>query len=225
MSFRSIIFSALFIIAFGPPALTQSERAALIDFNNGDKRSDGTVVWRTEQVKTSDGRDDLGIRADVDIPGRNLKMTILLRRNLDPSVRASHLIKLTFTVPPDFIDSGLGDVFFMFLEPNEMSAAGVALMGVTFKTRVDGQYVEWLSDKPADICHNIVTLNDNLWLAVYINGAKRPRVTTLPKYPAFFDQSLWLSKGETGQRVFDAVFAAWEKTPEAGARSAVRHPS
>jgi hypothetical protein len=221
MQLRSIIFSALFIIAFGLPAIAQSERAVLIDFNNGDRRSDGTVVWHTEQVKTSDGRDDIAIRADVDIPGRNLKLTMLLRRNLDPSVPASHLIELTFAVPPDFIDGGMGNVFFMFLEPNEMSVAGDALMGKTFKTRVDGQYVEWLSDKPADICHNLATLNDNLWLAVYINGAKRPRVTTLPDYPAVSDQSLWFSKGEAGQRVFDAVFAAWEKTSEAGARSAV----
>jgi hypothetical protein len=113
------------MIAFGLPATTQSEPAALIDFNTGDQRSDGTVVWRTEQVKTSDGRDDLAIRADVDIPSRNLKMTMLLRRNLDPSVPASHLIELTFTVPPDFIDGGIGNVFSTVLGPNEISAAVV----------------------------------------------------------------------------------------------------
>jgi len=80
---RSIILSALFMIAFGLPAFAQSEHAALIDFDNGDKRSDATVMWRTEQVKASDGRDDLAI------------------------------------------------------------------------------------------CHNLAALNDNAWLAVYFNGAKR----------------------------------------------------
>jgi hypothetical protein len=222
MQLRSIIFSALFIIDFGLPAFAQSERALLIDFNNGDKRSDGTVAWHTEQVKTSDGRDDLAIRADVDIPGRNLKLTMLLRRNLDPSVPASHLIELTFTVPPDFIDGGMGNVFSTLLEPNEMSVAGAMLLGTTFKTHVDGQFVNALSDKPVDICQNLAALNDNIWLAVYFNGAKRkPNVFR----PAVSDQSLWFSKGETGQRVFDAVFAAWEKTSEAGARSAVCRPS
>src|SRR5260370_25008898 len=108
MQLRSIIFSALFVIAFGLPAFAQSERAALIDFNSGDKRSDGTVVWRTEQGKTSDGRDDLAIRADVEIPGRNLKLTMLLRRNLDRSVPASHLSELTFTRQPHFIPGGHG---------------------------------------------------------------------------------------------------------------------
>jgi hypothetical protein len=222
MQFRSIIFSALFIITFGLPAKAQSERAVLIDFNSGDKRSDGTVVWRTEQVKTSDGREDLAIRADVDIPGRNLKLAMVLRRNLDPSVSASHLIELSFAVSPDFIDGGMGDVFFMFLGPIEMSGWLDALSGKTGKTGVDGQYVEWLSDKPGDICHNLTALNDNAWLAVYINGAKRkPGVFR----PAVSGQSLWLNKGEAGQRIFDTAFAAWEKTSEAGARGAVCHPS
>jgi hypothetical protein len=219
MQFRSFIFSASFLIAFALPAIARCEPAALIDFNNSDKRSAGTVAWRAEQVKTSDNRDDLAIRADVDIPGQNLKMTMLLRRNLDPSVRASHLIELTFAVPPDFIDGGIGNVFFMFLGPNEMSAVGDGLLGITFKTSVDGQYVEALSDGPGDICHNLTALNDNLWLAVYINGAKPHR------RPAVSDQSLWFSKGEAGQRAFDAVFGAWEKTSEAGVRSAACGPS
>jgi hypothetical protein len=222
MLLRSIICSALFMIAFGLPALAQSEPAALIDFNNGDKRSAGTVEWRAEQVKTSDSRDDLAIRADVDIPGSNLKLTMLLRRNLDPSVPASHLIELTFTVPPDFINGGLGDAFFTFVAPNEMSGQLDALSGKSAKTRVEGQYVEWLSDEPGDICHNLAALNGNAWLAVYINGAKRkPGVFG----PAISDQSLWFSKGEAGQRAFETVFAAWEKTSEAGVRSAVCHPS
>ena len=220
---RTIIFSALFTIGLGLPALAQSERATLIDFNNSDKRSDGTVVWRTEQVKNSDGRDDLAIRADVDIPGPKLKLTMLLRRNLDPTVSASHLIELTFAVPTDFIDGGgLGNVFGVMLEPDEMSVRGLMLLGRSYKARVDGKYVEELSDKAVDICENLAAMSNNAWLAVYLNGAKRkPNVFI----PAISDQSLWFSKGETGHRVFDAVFAAWEKTPEAGARSAVCHPS
>jgi hypothetical protein len=223
MQLRSIIFSALFIVAPALPAIAQSEPAALVDFNNGDSRSAGTVAWRTEPMKTSDGRDDLAIRADVNIPSSNLKLTMLLRRNLDPVVPASHLIDLTFIVPPDFIDgSGLGNADGIVMAPNEMSGNGFVLWGRSHRTRIDGQYVEELSDRPADICYNVAALNDNAWLAVYLNGAKRkPNVFR----PAISDQSLWFRKGETGQRVFEAVFAAWEKTPEAGARGAVCDPS
>jgi hypothetical protein len=43
--------------------------------------------------------------------------------------------------------------------------------------------------------------------------------------PAISDQSLWLGKGEAGQQVFDAVFAAWEKAPDAGASGTACQPS
>ena len=223
MQLRSIIFSTMLMIVSGLPALAQSDPASLIDFNHGDKRSEGTVAWRTEQVKTSDGRDDLAIRADVDIPARNMKLTMSLRRNLDPSVPASHMIELNFTVPPDFIEgSGLGSALGVMLEPKEMSAAGLMLLGTSYKMQVEGRFIEALSDKPGDICENIAALKDNAWLAVYLNGARRKPNTFRP---AISDQSLWFSKGETGQQIFDDVFAAWERTPERGARGAVCHPS
>lgn len=223
MQLRTIIFSALFTIGSWFPAFAQSESASLIDFNNGDKRSAGTVVWRTEKVKHSDGRDDLAIRADVDIPGPQLKLTMLLRRNLDPTMPASHLIELSFTAPADFIDGGgLGNALGVMLAPNEMSGRGLLLLGRSHKGRLEGEYVHELSDKPVDICENLAAMSTNAWLAVYLNGAKRkPNVFR----PAITDQSLWFSKGETGRRAFDDVFAAWEKTPQVGARSAVCHPS
>lgn len=212
----------MFLIGFGLPAVAQSERAVLVDFNNGDKRSDGTVVWRTEQVKTSDGRDDLAIRADLEIPGSHFKLSMVLRRNLDASVPASHVIELAFDVPPDFMDGGMGDPFFTFLGPAEMSGPLDALSGKTGRGRLNGQYVEWLSDQPGDICRNLAMLNGNAWFAVYVNGAKRkPRGVR----SNVSDQSLWFSKGKSGQLVFDVVFAAWEKTPEAGTRTADCRPS
>jgi hypothetical protein len=173
-------------------------------------------------MKTSDGRDDPAVRADVDIPDAHLKLTWLLRRNFDPSAPASHIIELNFTVPADFIDGGIGSVYTTFLAQKEMSGSLTGLLGTVFKTSVDGQFVNALSDTPVDRCKNLAALSDNAWVAVYINGVKRkPNVFR----PAVSDQSLWLSKGEAGQRIFDAVFAAWEKTPAAGARGAPCHPS
>jgi hypothetical protein len=225
MQLRSIIPCVSFLAAFGMPALAQSNQASLIDFNHGDKRSEGTVVWRTEKVKTPDGRDDLAIRADVEIPGRNMKLSMSLRRNLDPTIPASHLIELSFTTPPDFIDgAGLGSAVAMMAEPKEMSVGdeGLMLWGTLYKMQAEGKYVDALSDKPRDICANLAALMDNAWLAVYLNGAKRKANVFLP---AVSDQSLWFSKGETGQQVFTEVFSAWEKTPEPGARGAICHPS
>jgi hypothetical protein len=222
MKFRSIIFYALFMIAFALPAIAHSEIAALIDFNKGDKRSEGTVIWRTEQVKTPDGRDDLAIRADVDIPGPDLKLKMLLRRNLDPSTPASHVIELSFTVPPTLMDGSISNVLPVLMVPVEMSGKGKPLPGNIYKMRGDGLFLQAFSVEPAEICQSLAALNEYAWLAVYINGAKRkPNVFR----PAISDQSLWISKGESGQRVFDTVFAAWEKTREPAGRTAVCQPS
>jgi hypothetical protein len=141
---------------------------------------------------------------------------MVLRRNPDPSVPASHLIEMTLTVPPDFVDGGLGNFAAAALEPAEMSARGAGLLGTSSKTHVNGRYMEWLSDKPGDICHNLAALNDNAWLEIAFDIAKRKPNAIEP-----IDQTLWFGKGESGQRLFDAVFALWEKTPEPGARSAV----
>lgn len=220
MQIRSLLLAASFTVVLVSPALAQSEQASLVDFNHGDERSDGTVQWRTEIVKTPDGRDDLAIRADVEVPNRNMNLKLLLRRNLDPSVPASHLIEMTFKTPPDFIDGGaLQNAFAVSLEPKEMSASGDTLLGTSYKMTTDGEYVEALSNKPADICKNLAVLTSNVWLEVLLNGAKRKPNVFLP----VADQTLWFSKGKTGQLVFDAVFAAWDKTP--GLKGAVCQPS
>ncbi len=72
------------------------------------KQSVGTVVWRTEEVKGAAGqRPDIGVRADIEIPDRKIKMTLTIRRNNDASLPASHTAELTFTLPPDFGRDGV----------------------------------------------------------------------------------------------------------------------
>jgi hypothetical protein len=222
MKFRSMAFSALLLVAFGLPTIARCEIAALIDFNKADKRSEGTVVWRTEQVKTPDGRDDLAIRADVDIPGPDLKLKMLLRRNFDPSTPASHVIELSFTIPPALMDGSISNAFAVSMAPAEMSGKVKVLPGNTYKMHGDGLFLHAFSVEPAEICQSLAALDSDTWLAVYLNGAKRkPNVFR----PAISDQSLWISKGESGQRVFDTVFAAWEKTRAPGERTAACQPS
>ena len=90
-----------------------------------------------------------------------LRLTWLLRRNFDPSLPASHVIELNFTVPPNFIDGGIGNVYTTLPAPTEMSGSLTGLLGTVFKTNVDGQFVNALSDTPVDRCENLAALNDN----------------------------------------------------------------
>jgi hypothetical protein len=208
MKFRSILLAAAFIGATALPAIAQSGRAVLIEWDdnkrpseNVEKRSEGSVVWRTEHVKSADGRDEAFVRADVDIPSRNLKLTMSVRRNLDPSVQASHLIDMKFTVAPDYVHSGLGEVFGVFAKETEgEKPAPEVLQGTTDKTNVAGVYVAavW------NTCKNMALLKDDPWLAVYFKRTLVPTAYLLI---------------EKGQAAFDTAFAEWEKGEGPAAKS------
>jgi len=60
----------------------------------------GSVVWKTETIRPEDGQaPEVAVRADVDIPDRGLRSTMLMRRNADKAVPASHVIDLKFDLP------------------------------------------------------------------------------------------------------------------------------
>jgi hypothetical protein len=83
--------------------------AVLYDEDPSNPRGEqyvGSVVWRTEVVKTAGQPDDVAVHADIDIPPRKLKATMSLKRNLDKSLPATHVIELTFRLPPDFVGGG-----------------------------------------------------------------------------------------------------------------------
>jgi hypothetical protein len=213
MTFRSMLLAATFIIATALPAIAQSGRATLVEWDdnkrpseNVERRAGGSVVWRTEYVKSADGQDETLVRADVDIPSRNLKLTMSVRRNLDPSVHASHLIEMKFTAAPDYAHSGLGEVFGVFIsETGDEKHAPEVLQGTTAKTNVAGVYVAavW------DTCKNLALMKDDPWLAVYFRQTLQPTAYLL------------IEKGQAGQQAFDAAFAAWEK----GAGTAAKRPA
>ncbi len=88
----------------GQPSTEQiapvAQRVVLYDEDPSDpkgKQYVGTVVWRTEPIKASNNQKaDIAVRADIDIPERNFKMTMSFRRNTDSSLPASHTAELTF---------------------------------------------------------------------------------------------------------------------------------
>jgi len=207
MTFRSMLLAAALIIAIALPALAQSGRAVLIEWGdnkrpseNVKRRSEGSVVWRTERVKSADGREETSVRADVDIPGHDLKMTMSVRRNLDPSVNAGHLIEMKFMVAPDFAHSGLGEVFGVFMkETDGEKPAPEVLQGTTSRTNVD-VYVAavW------NTCKNLALMKDDRWFAVYFKQTLAPTSYLLI---------------EKRQEAFDAAFAGWEKGEGTAAKS------
>jgi hypothetical protein len=93
-------------------------------------------VW-TERISPGSGQPpELAIRADVEIPERQLGMRWMLRRNTDPSLPASHTIEIMFKLPNDFDAGGISNVPGIMMKQPRKSG------GLTRRPR--GESHEWL---------------------------------------------------------------------------------
>ncbi|MGJ4941081.1 caspase family protein [Bradyrhizobium sp. HKCCYLS1011] len=180
-----------------PPSTLPRERAVLYDEDVTDpkgKHYEGTVVWRTEESKASSTQAaNRVLRADIEIPERKLRLVLVLRRNSDPSMPASHLAELTFSVPPDFAGGGIGNVPGMLMKSSEQ-ARGTPLAGLAVKV-TNGSFLVGLSNVDADRQRNLQLLQQRSWIDI----------------PLVYDNSrrgiLAIGKGASGDR----AFADWDE--------------
>jgi len=153
----------------------------------------------------------VGLEADIqgtDEKGsRGLRMTMVLKRNFDPSLPASHLIDLTPAVPADFAGGGIANVPGMLMKSNEQ-AKGIALAGLSVKIILNGTFLVGLSSVAADRERNLRLLSERAWVDVPIVYANQQRAI------------LGIDKGETGEKVFKTVLTAWGQIPDAAAPGA-----
>jgi hypothetical protein len=87
---------------------------------------------------------------------RKFKITLLLKRNLDISLPASHVVELTFHLLPDFAGGGIGNVPGILTKSDEL-ARGTALAGLSVKV-TDGFFMVGLSDTATERERNLHSL-------------------------------------------------------------------
>ena len=176
-----------------------AQRVVLYDEDPSDpkgKQYVGSVVWRTEQVKGSGNqKPDIAVRADIDIPDRKFKMTMSFRRNTDSSLPASHTAELTFILPQDFANGGVGNVPGILMKSNEQ-ARGTPLAGLAVKV-TDGFFLVGLSNVDADRSRNLQLLKERSWFDVPLVYTNQRRAI------------IAIEKGAPGERAFNDAFAAW----------------
>jgi hypothetical protein len=181
------------------PVAPVAQRVVLYDEDPSDpkgKQYVGSVVWRTEQIKASGNqKPDIAVRADIDIPDRKFKMTMSFRRNTDTSLPASHTAELTFILPPDFANGGVGNVPGILMKSNEQ-ARGTPLAGLAVKV-TDGFFLVGLSNVDADRSRNLQLLKERSWFDVPLVYTNQRRAI------------IAIEKGAPGERAFNDAFAAW----------------
>jgi hypothetical protein len=181
----------------GAPAVAQ--RVVLYEEDPADpqgKRLLGTAVWRTEMLSPAPGRPaEMAIRAEVEVPERQLKMLFSLRRNADKSLPASHTIEIQFNLPGDSPTGGVQNVPGVLMKQAEQTR-GVPLAGLAVKV-TPGFFLIGLSALEADMQRNLQLLKERSWFDIPMVYATNRRAI------------LAMEKGTPGERAFNEAFAAW----------------
>lgn len=172
-------------------ALLYEENA---DASRGADTFRGTVTWRLDTEQAQTGQERI-IRALVDISDRGLRLLLVVRRNPDPALPASHTVEILFDVAPNFVHGAVESLGGLRMKPSEQ-AQGLPLVGATARITA-GYFLIGLSAISADREQNVVLLRDRPWLdlpIVYRNGRRAV---------------LAIEKGVPGERVFQEAFQAW----------------
>ena len=165
----------------------------------------GTVSW-------SRGVDALGqptLIGEANIPARNMGVKILIRRNADPSLPASHLMEIDFTVSETFIGGSVAGLPGILMK-NEELVQGQALVGASARV-VGNSFLFALSAADQDVRANLDLLKNRKWmdLALLYATGKRAIIT--------------LEKDDAAQQLFTDVMDAW--AAEAASQAADTGPS
>jgi hypothetical protein len=158
----------------------------------------GSVTWRTEMMSPGPGLPpDLAIKADVEIPERQMRVSLTLQRNTDKTLPASHTIEILFSTPPDFPPGGVTDVPGVLMEEAQTSN-GAPLAGMRVKVS-EGYFLIGLSPLESEARRNVLLLKQRPWLQIPIIYKNNQRAL------------LAIEKGVPGDRVFADAFAAWKQ--------------
>ena len=104
----------------------------------------GTVEWS----KSTDEMGQPVLVGKANIPARNLGVSVLIRKNTDATLPASHLMEINFTVNDSFIGGAISGLPGVLLK-NEELVQGTPLVGAS--ARVQGnQFLFALSSSAAD---------------------------------------------------------------------------
>jgi hypothetical protein len=148
---------------------------------------DASAVWSF----APDGPHGPELAAIIDIPDRDVALTLVFRRNTDRSLPASHLVEASFETGAAFPGGGIRNVpgLLTQLDPED---TGNQLVGASVKIAPD-LFLVALNAK--EIRRNLSQLRDRPYLGVALVYANGQRAV------------LSIEKGETGNAAFMAAFA------------------
>jgi len=188
-------------------AATEGPQSLLLEEQAGGAA--GAVPY-TGGVEWSRGTDELGhptIVAEASSPARNLDVEVLLRRNADDNLPASHLMEVNFTVSDSFVGGSIANLPGVLLK-NEELVQGQPLTGASARIVGNSFLFALSSASDLDVENNLNLLENREWIDLaMVYGTGRRAILTL-------------EKGEDGDAIFDDVLAAWSELDAAAGTDA-----
>ncbi|MDQ0564240.1 cytoskeletal protein RodZ [Rhizobium mesoamericanum] len=155
----------------------------------------GSVVWSLQHETGSDGKQEAAVQATVTVPERNLSAQLTFKRNSDPSLPASHIVEVVFSLPPNFEGGAIESVQRISMKRTEQDR-GDALIAVPAKITDDFHMIA-LNDYPDARKANLDLLANRDWIDIPITYRNGRRAL------------LTMQKGATGGEAFNAAIREW----------------
>lgn len=163
----------------------------------------GAVVWTV--IQDSPGLDqppEPAIRGEINVPDKGLNIKLTIKRNLDKSLPASHIIEMLITTPADFAGGAIENIQRFAMKDTEQ-APGNPLVGVPANLG-DGFFLIALTDEKSAIETNLSLLSKQQWIDIPVAYGSGRRAL------------LSFEKGIPGDKVFQEVIKSWESKAASG---------
>lgn len=187
--------------AAGEEAIGVAETMFLYEERQGDEAPtalEGSVVWTLVEEPPIQGEEpEPAIRGDITVPDNDFTARVTIRRNADPSLPASHLIELVFSLPPEFGGGGIETVRRVAFKETEQDR-GNELIAVPARI-TDDFFMVALNDYAEAVQTNLQLMGERDWIDIPIvyENDRRALIT--------------LNKGTVGTQVFDEALGAWQR--------------
>jgi len=181
------------------PTVPIATRAAMLVATVADASkpaiSVGTAVWSI--VPAPPGQPAaIGVKAEIDIPDLKMHVSMIIRKNFDANLPASHTIDLRMNFDPSSTIKGVKDIALPLMRRDDPPAAD-ALSGVRVKIS-DNYFLIGLNRGDADVARNVQEIGERAWF----------------DFPMQLDDDriakLTFEKGGDGEKAVAQALAAWK---------------
>ena len=179
---------------------SSAQRARLYEENKDDPQSpsvlDARAIWELQHVVAgSEQARETVVRATIDVPRANMSLNLLLRRNEDATLRASHSMELTFSTPPREPARIVKEVGLPQFKSEEV-VRGTPLVGLPVPVK-DNLFLIGLSNVEEDRERNLDLLLTRNWVDLPVRFVSGTRAI------------LSFEKGNAGSDIMKQAHATW----------------